>query len=232
MPHAVVVGGGVSGLATALTLSRQGHRVTVIERDDTPMPKTAEAAFDWDRRGAPQVRHSHALLARLHNLLRDEHPDVLASLLDAGATEIKLGERMPPTLDDPSPALGDEDLVMIAARRTTFEWVLRSAVLAEGAVEIITGVGVSGLLSEGGVVPHVSGVILEDGNELAADYVIAANGRRSVAPEWLRAIGAAIAEDEVEDTGIIYYSRFYRLRDGQDFPSGDRLIGGDLSTLR
>src|SRR4051794_2083974 len=30
----VVLGGGVSGLATALLLARSGHRVTVVERDD------------------------------------------------------------------------------------------------------------------------------------------------------------------------------------------------------
>ena len=36
--HAVIVGGGVAGLGTALSLSRRGHRVTVLERDDTPMP--------------------------------------------------------------------------------------------------------------------------------------------------------------------------------------------------
>ena len=72
-----IVGGGIAGLALALDLGRKGHRVTVLERDDTPMPETADEAFDWDRRGAPQVRHSHALLARLRNLLRDNHPDVL-----------------------------------------------------------------------------------------------------------------------------------------------------------
>ena len=55
--HAIVIGAGVAGLGTALTLSRSGWRVTVIERDPTPLPATAAEAFYWDRRGAPQVRH-------------------------------------------------------------------------------------------------------------------------------------------------------------------------------
>ena len=76
-----VIGAGVTGLATALELSKAGHHVTVIERDNTPMPPTCEEAFFWDRSGAPQVRHSHALLGRLHNLLRDSHPEVLEMLL-------------------------------------------------------------------------------------------------------------------------------------------------------
>ncbi len=62
--HIVVVGGGMAGLGTALACARDGHRVTILERDATPMPESADAAFSWERRGAPQVRHSHAFLAR------------------------------------------------------------------------------------------------------------------------------------------------------------------------
>src|SRR4029077_3442137 len=97
--HIVVVGAGVAGLGTALATSRQGHRVTLIERDATPLPPDAKGAFEWDRRGAPQVRHSHALLARLRNLLRDHYPDVLAALLDAGATEMDFIEMLPEGMD-------------------------------------------------------------------------------------------------------------------------------------
>ena len=45
-----VIGAGVTGLATALELSKAGHDVTIIERDQTPMPKTHDEAFEWDRR--------------------------------------------------------------------------------------------------------------------------------------------------------------------------------------
>jgi phytoene dehydrogenase-like protein len=41
----VVVGAGIGGLGAALALSRLGHRVTVLERDDTPLPDSVEAAF-------------------------------------------------------------------------------------------------------------------------------------------------------------------------------------------
>ena len=93
----VVVGGGVSGLSTALKMSRAGHQVTVVERDDTPMPDSPDEAFFWDRRGAPQVRHSHAFLARLVTLLKANEPDVVARLYEAGATELRFGEDLPPS---------------------------------------------------------------------------------------------------------------------------------------
>ena len=96
--HVVVVGGGVAGLGAALTLARRGHEVTVVERDDTPMPASSDEAFEWDRRGAPQVRHSHALLARLTTILRRDHPDVWQALLDEGATEMRFGDDLAPTI--------------------------------------------------------------------------------------------------------------------------------------
>ena len=228
----VIVGGGVAGLGSALELGRAGHDVTVLERDPTPLPADPHAAFEWDRRGAPQVRHSHAFLARLRNLLRDHHPDVLAALLDAGATELRFTENLPPTLDDPRPFPGDEDLVGLACRRTTFEWVLRRTVMHQHGVDFRDGVGVRGLRAEAGSPPVVTGVELEDGGVIDADLVIAANGRRSAVPAWLAAIGSEPVPEAEEDTGIVYYSRFYRLRDGVELPPTEGPIGADLGYLK
>ena len=229
----VVVGGGVSGLGSAVALGRKGHSVTVLERDSTPMPESPDLAFEWDRRGAPQVRHSHAFLARLRNTLRDRYPDLLASLLDAGATEMRFGDDLPPTITDFAREPGDDDLVMLACRRTTFEWVLRSAANAEPTVTIRTGVAVTGLVTDAEPGrPHVTGVRLADESILDADLVVVSGGRRSVLPEWLEAIGAPEVPEEINDTGIVYFSRFYRLRDGAEFPPRGGPIGGDLGYLK
>ena len=129
-----MVGGGVSGLSSALKLSRHGHAVTVVERDDTPMPASADEAFAWDRRGAPQVRHSHAFLARLVGLLKANEPDVVEALMAAGAAELRFGDDLPPTMVGFEREASDDELTMLTCRRTTFEWVLRRVVLDEGRV--------------------------------------------------------------------------------------------------
>ncbi len=234
MARIVVIGAGVAGLGTALCASRSGHAVTLVERDDTPLPRDPHGAFDWDRRGAPQVRHSHAFLARLRNLLRDRHPDVLDALFAAGATEMDFIEMLPEGMDR-TPMPGDEDLVAIACRRTTFEWVLRTSVLADGAVRLIHGHAATALRTEpdpaGGDAPVVRAVVLEDGTELEADVVVDAGGRRADVPALLGAHGVEVPE-EVEDTGIIYLSRFFTLLDGQDYPPQLGPIGGDLGYLK
>lgn len=232
-----MVGGGVAGLTAALKFGRQGHEVTLVERDQTPMPETPDAAFAWVRRGAPQVRHSHAFLGRLRTSLARNEPDVLAALLEAGATEMRFGENLPPTMTGFVPEPADDDLAMIACRRTTFEWVLRRKALDEGNVTLETGRGVTGLVtgpvSAGASSPPiVVGVRLDDGAVLGSDLVVVAAGRRTALPDWLAELGVELPDEEVEDTGIVYFSRFYRLLDAAEYPPRSGLVGGDLGYVK
>jgi choline dehydrogenase-like flavoprotein len=127
----IVVGGSVTGLVTALALARNGHRVVVLEKDPTPLPATPDEAFQgWQRRGAPQVLQSHAFLARMHNLIRDREPELLAQLLGAGAEELTFRAQALQYLPDSTFEKQDDDIVLLACRRITLEWVLRRYVLA------------------------------------------------------------------------------------------------------
>src|SRR5688572_13190061 len=166
----LICGGGVGGLTTALALGRAGHAVTLVERDPIEPLASPEEAFATERRGAPQIHHTHGFLARLQVVLRDRFPDVLAELLAAGGTTMP----MTAALGDPRP--GDEDLKVIITRRSTFEWVLRRAVAAQPDVDVRTGVGVDSLIStrdDDAGRPVVSGVRLDDGALLEADVVVA-----------------------------------------------------------
>ena len=225
-----MLGGGVAGLGTALALAEGGHDVTVVERDETTLPASPDEAFaGWPRKGAPQVRHSHAFLARLRNLLRDRQPHLLEDLLAAGATEMRFTERLPETLTDTSPMPGDEDLVALACRRTTFEWVLRKDALEARGVRLVQG-AVEGLTSNGA--GHVTGARLEGGDVLSADWTVDATGRRSPLPAWLADLGGPPLEEREEDTGIVYSSRFYRLTPGAELPPVVGMNAGDLGYLK
>jgi 2-polyprenyl-6-methoxyphenol hydroxylase-like FAD-dependent oxidoreductase len=232
--HIAVIGGGVGGLGTALALGRAGHQVTVIERDITTatLPEDPSIAFaEWERQGAVQAFHSHAFLAKLRNLLRDRAPDVLASLLASGATEMPVADILPATITDRTHLEGDEDLVMLACRRITFEWTLRQAVAAMNNVTWHSGVGVKTLMATPGPVPRVEGVAMEDGTTIHADLVVDASGRRSPIMRWLDEIGAVTPTEEIHECGILYFSRFYRFLDGAE-PPPPSAANGDLGYLK
>lgn len=223
--RAVVAGAGIGGLAAAMALSRIGYEVVVVERDDTPMPADIEGAFAWDRRGAPQVRHTHGFPALIRVILRDRYPDVLQALVDAGVDEISI---MPPSVptDAPSYERDAADLQVLSCRRTTLEWVLRRCALAEPNVDFQVGVPVDGLVvadSRMGAPLDVRGVRLADGTEISAQVVVASTGRRDSVPEWFAEHGVDLPEEE-HPTGTIYLSRFYRSAAEPDEPIG--YLGG------
>jgi 2-polyprenyl-6-methoxyphenol hydroxylase-like FAD-dependent oxidoreductase len=239
--HTVVIGAGVAGLGAALLLARAGHAVTLLERDATPFPADPLAAFEsWERRGAPQVRHSHAFLARLRNLLRDRMPDLLAALLAVGAEELPLSNLLRGEIDDPAPRPGDDDLTLLACRRLTFEWVLHKTALETPGLAFRDGSTVRGieLARDGapGAPPRVAALgIARDGAapaSLAADLFVDASGRRSRAPAWLAEAGLVPPDEARSPCGIFYCSRFYRLRPGVAAPTQETTIGADLGYLK
>ena len=241
----VVLGAGIAGLGSALALSRAGHEVTLVERDDIGRAVDAEDAFAArGRRGAPQTRHSHAFLARTRALLEREAPDVLSALYAAGVSELRFTDSLPPEMEGFVPEPADEELVALASRRTTFEWVLRDRPVAGGTVELVHDVA-AGLESDqpgrgggpsragtGPAIPRVTGVRLTSGRRLRADAVVDATGRRSPLVSWVDDVGSLPPEVVSADTGIVYSTRFYRLAEDAERPPADGPIGGDLGYMK
>ena len=66
-------------------LARDGHQVTVLERDPA-LPPDPEAAWEtWERRGVNQFRLLHFFQPRYREVMEANAPDVIAALPDAGA---------------------------------------------------------------------------------------------------------------------------------------------------
>jgi 2-polyprenyl-6-methoxyphenol hydroxylase-like FAD-dependent oxidoreductase len=232
--QAVILGGGIAGLAAARLVARHFSRVIVLERDtriDVASP--ADAFTAWERSGVPQFRHSHAFLARLRLVLLAHMPDVLEQLRAAGVREIRLADTVPPDMSFVARP-DDEDVVLLACRRAVFEWALRESVRTRSNVELREGITVAGLsgTSRDGGRPVVNGVRLADDTVIPAALVVDATGRRSRAPEWLAAIGAPHAKERSADTGIFYFTRFYRLRRGKPPRGVTGLVAGDLGWVK
>ena len=213
MGRAVVVGGSIGGLMTALALSQRRWTVEVLERDPLPEVDDAEAAFACDPRAAvPQAGHSHNLFAAVVDELRRHSPGTLDVLGKAGVGQIRVRDNPPPPLAAALAGEGDEDLIGLAARRSVFEWALRRHVRSRPGVTWREA-HVVGLVGDTGEVPVVRGVRLADGSTVEADLVVDASGRRSKSTAWIAELGGRDVEWEVHECGGVYYTRYYRRRD-------------------
>jgi 2-polyprenyl-6-methoxyphenol hydroxylase-like FAD-dependent oxidoreductase len=205
--HAIVVGGSIAGLLAARVLSRWFDRVTVLDRDELPLEST-------HRKGVPQSRHAHGLLARGHQVIEDLVPGFWNELLGAGAVtndphndllmynEGNLVKRAPSTMTG------------VLASRPLIESVLRRKVIEFPNIELRPGTPVTGLLVDEG---RLTGVRTEDG-ELPADLVVDASGRSNRGPAWLKELGYSPAPEDEVNAGLVYASREYRREPrAQDF---------------
>ena len=232
----VVLGAGIAGLCTALALAPTGRTIILLERDDPPPEGGADVVFDdWRRRGATQLRHSHAFLARLRKLIATEHPALLDALRDAGARELAFADGLPPSVKARYVAIPeDEEMAIIISRRTTLEMVIRRYVEGSPNVTIRSGAFAAGLVSDDGEAgpPTVRGVRLRDGETVLGDLVVDAGGRGSPMADWLTETGVTVPET-AEDCAILYYTRFYERLPGQDEPPrGGTAPNGDLGYLK
>lgn len=235
MGHIVMVGGGIVGTCAAMMLARDGHEVTVLERDPAPPPAPDSAWDTWERRGVNQFRLLHYLLPPFLRIVDTELPGLSDAFRAAGALDLNPVDAIPAEFTG-GPQEGDERFAVITARRPVAEAVVASFATGVSGLTIRRGVAVAGVASEIDTATgllHVTGVRTADGEEIAADLVVDAAGRRSPMAEMLRTAGSPGPHEMVEDSGFVYYGRHFRSADGSIPPAFGGLLEayGSISIL-
>jgi 2-polyprenyl-6-methoxyphenol hydroxylase-like FAD-dependent oxidoreductase len=228
MARIVVCGAGVCGLTTAMLLAKDGHEVTVLERDPAAPPTDPAASWEeWERRGVNQFRLPHFLLPGFRAQMDAELPYVVDELLAFGAHRFNplgvFAEGMDPKATH----------VIVTARRPIVEAAIASAASKTAGLAIRRGVPVAGLVLDAGE-DHgrrVTGVRTEDGEEVAADLVVDAGGRRSPLARWLVEAGLPAPTVEEEDSGFVYYGRHVVLPGGQSSDQPGVAFHGSVGLL-
>ena len=231
--HVAIVGTGISGLMTALGLSRHGIQATLLERDPAPDDSISpENSWDWARKGVPQAAHSHFFMGRLRVHLEEFHPKLVAALFAAGAGESTFMDYVHPELmhrveEDES----DLRLRTVNCRRTTFEMIVRKYVESLEGISIKSEAKVTNILLSENQPPVVTGVQYESNSDtgtLEADAVVDASGRSSKLSGMLESHGVKFNVDE-QGTGLFYFTRHYRLKNGSsDYPDFIGLPGAQF----
>jgi flavin-dependent dehydrogenase len=211
--HAVVIGGGIAGLLAARVLANHFDHVTLIERDT--LTDSVQA-----RKGVPQGRMLHVMVARGFGIVERLFPGYGHELEAAGAVALRL----------PTDALilGPVGWLdrringwpLLSASRPLCEWIVRRRLRELPGVTILDRHDVLSLLtSRDG--RQVTGVMLRplDGtadtrDQLDAALVVDASGRGSRAPHWLVAAGYPSPTQSQVDPNIAYASRIYRIPAG------------------
>ncbi|GAA3452522.1 FAD-binding monooxygenase [Dactylosporangium matsuzakiense] len=214
MTHAIVLGAGISGLLAARALSEGFDRVSVFDRDDL--------AGSGPRKGVPQGRHAHAMLAKGLEVLEELFPGLTGELTAAGAVPVDIHGDFA-WHNGPNPmARARSGLTVLCLSRPALEDYLRGRVAKLPGVEVHGGRVATGLLTNADR-SVVTGARVDD-EHVTADLVVDATGRGNRAPAWLAGLGYAVPVEESVHAGIVYATREFE-RGGVHPPSLGVLTG-------
>jgi 2-polyprenyl-6-methoxyphenol hydroxylase-like FAD-dependent oxidoreductase len=212
----------MAGLLAARVLSERYDEVTIADRDEMTAPGAP-------RRGVPQGRHAHVLLARGQQVLEALFPGLTDALTSAGAprgdvlAEATLhfgGHRLCRT---------QAGLSMVSVSRPFLERQVRARVAALPNTSFAPPCDIVGLTStrDGGRVTGARVLRRADGSAaevIEADLVVDATGRGSRAPSWLKDLRCTGLREERVGQDVRYTTT--------TFPLPADVLGGDWGTIQ
>ena len=192
----------MAGLCAARALAPRFGRVVMVDRDEL-------AAGPVPRRRVPQGRHPHLLLNAGARALEAWFPGLTADLLASGAVDLDLCADFLWHQDGGVQRRPETALRGPSMSRPLLEHTVRQRVLGLPNVEIRAGVTVTGLTATAGG-SRVTGILLDEVDELGADLVVDASGRQARTLRWLEDLGYPPPEQSVVEVNTTYVSRRYR----------------------
>jgi 2-polyprenyl-6-methoxyphenol hydroxylase-like FAD-dependent oxidoreductase len=217
--RAVVIGASMGGLLAARALADFYRQVTVLERDAFPLA-------DIPRKGVPQGKHAHGLLARGRTVIEAFFPGWTDEVVGCGGVRGDIAGDVSWIGHGVTLKSAPSDLMGLLAARPVLEGNVRRRLLALPNVRAIEHCAVQGLVADDSRAT-IRGVRVrvDNGAEetILADLVVDASGRGSSSPAWLESFGYTRPEQEKIEIGIGYTTRVYRRR-----PSD---LGGKLAVV-
>ena len=219
--HAIVLGASMAGLLTARVLSDHFARVTLLERD-------AVADRPEARKGQPQTRHLHGLLASGLATMTRYFPDLPAALEAGGAVVGDFGETMQWHTYGGYRQRFSMGVKSALMSRPFLESLVRTRTVARPNITLVDNCAVRKLVVTADH-SRVTGVEVEHRGDaesvevLADDLVVDCTGRGSRTPQWLAELGYdAPAESEVK-VNVGYATQIFR-RNPDDPRSTDWIL--------
>src|SRR5215468_2396413 len=207
--RAVVIGASMAGLLAARALADFYGTVTVLERDTFPVS-------DLPRKGVPQGRHAHGLLARGRSVIERFFPGWTDEVVASGGIRGDIAGDVHWIGHGVTIRSAPSDLVGLLASRPVLEGHVRRRLLRLPNVRIIENCAVQGLIASDDR-SAVKGVCARVGNTehiVEADLVVDASGRGSSSPVRRESLGYTPPAEEKIEIGIGYTTRTYRRRPG------------------
>ncbi|HEX5400844.1 MAG TPA: FAD-dependent oxidoreductase [Pseudonocardiaceae bacterium] len=206
MDRAVVLGAGMAGLLAARVLADHFSDVVLIDRDRVIGVSDA-------RRGVPQGRHAHGLLAKGQQILEQLFPGFTANLAADGVLIGDLTGDIRWYFNGRKLAQAPSGLLSVAASRPELESRVRARVAALPNVRFLAETVVQSLVTTPDNRKVIGVRVAGDTTEVIdARLVVDATGRGSRATTWLTELGYARPTEDRLDIDLAYVSRFFRLR--------------------